>query len=173
MEAHETVDDTIRMYLSELRKGMVGICLQSCLRRSMNDLKEISEMKGTVRLVKGAYKEDGYGAFPTRQQTTQNYSRMVRYLFRSFEGRNFMIATHDPRMMEQAFRLERITGKKPMYAMLNGIRNNYAAKLARHNDVSLYVPFGSAWVPYAIRRLREEGHLGLLLRSLFEQQDLV
>ncbi len=173
MESHSTVNDTLRMYKSELRNGNVGICLQAYLRRSMDDLKDMVRLNGTIRLVKGAYKEGSDVAFPTREQITKNYSSMMGYLFRKARSRHFMIATHDPSMVLLSLKLEKSTGKKPMYAMLNGIRNNYASRLARREQVSLYVPFGRAWIPYASRRLREEGHFSLIIKSLLERQDLV
>ncbi|MCL5008406.1 MAG: proline dehydrogenase family protein [Candidatus Marsarchaeota archaeon] len=171
MEAHDAVDDTIRMYCHELRKGAVGICLQSYLLRSAKDAKELAAKGAVIRLVKGAYSEGSDIAYQNRASTTENYARIMRYLFRKSD--KFMIATHDPKMMDMAFKLSSATGKKPMYAMLNGIRNSYAAQLAKHEHVFLYVPFGAAWLPYASRRLREEGHIQLILRSLFERQDLV
>lgn len=171
MEGHNTVADTKRMYYSELRRGRVGICMQAYLRRTGNDIEELLSRDGIIRLVKGAYKEDANTAFTTRAQITQNYAELMHRLFKS--SAQFMIATHDPAMINLAFRLSKKTGKRPMYAMLNGIRNNYATKLAKREHVFLYLPFGRSWLPYASRRLREEGHLLLMVRSLFEKQDLV
>ena len=171
MESHGTVDDTMRMYRAQMKGRGTGICLQAYLRRSIHDAERITGAGGIIRLVKGAYKEGPDTAFQTRAETTMNYAVLMRYLFKN--AGKFMVATHDPKMLKLAFMLGRSTNKKPAYAMLNGIRNNYAARLARREDVSLYLPFGKAWMPFVSRRLREEGHLLLILRSFFESQDLV
>ncbi len=172
MESYDTVDDTIRLYLTELKNGSAGICLQSCLKRSLIDAKRITRKGGAIRLVKGAYKEHKGVAFSTREETTKNYASIMKYLFK--ESENFIIASHDLDMINIAIRLGKSSGKRLQVAMLNGIRNRYASELAlRRVNVSLYIPFGKAWFPYASRRLMEEGHISLIIKSLFERQDVV
>jgi proline dehydrogenase len=84
-----------------------------------------------------------------------------------------MIATHDDKIIEIARKLNKKYKRKITYAMLNGIRNKYAVALAKSNErVMLYVPFGSDWVNYSMRRLKEQGHLSLIARSMFEKQDI-
>ena len=93
----------------------------------------------------------------------------MNYLFR--HSKEFMIATHDTGLIREALLLNRSYRRDVTYAMLNGIRNKYAVGLAkRGNKTAIYLPFGERWLDYAFRRLREEGHLSLLIKSLFEGQ---
>jgi len=165
MEEHEYVDKTLAIYLKELGRGGVGICIQSYLRRSESDVKMLVRAGGVIRLVKGAYKEGASIAYQTRSEATKNYSRIMGYLFS--KGGKFMIATHDDEMIREALELGRRHKARPSFAMLYGIRNNYAFSLAeRGEDVSIYVPFGKAWAQYGYRRLKELENSKLFLRSL-------
>ncbi len=171
MESHKEVDETIWLYEKEMGKGMVGICIQSYLKRSFEDMKSLVENGGIIRLVKGSYKERKEIAYASREDVTDNYAEMMRYLFKNSE--KFMIATHDTGMIKEALALEMRYRKKVMFGMLNGVRNKYALELARKGeDVTIYLPFGKEWVQYAYRRLRESGNIQLILRSLLEDQDI-
>jgi proline dehydrogenase len=156
MEQAPFVDDTIALYKIGLPYKNVGICIQAYLRRSLSDLRYLSKLNSTVRLVKGAYSESPKIAFPSWADVTANYSSLMEYLFKNFS--KFTIATHDNSLIEKALGLNEKYKKEVTYAMLNGIRNKYAYRLAAEgNKVSIYVPFGTAWFKYAFRRLREEG----------------
>ena len=171
MESHREVDETLWLYGKEMKRGMVGICIQSYLKRSFGDMKRIVEDGGVVRLVKGAYRENESIAYASRKEIGDNYTEMMRYLFKNSE--KFMIATHDKDMIRKALALERKYRKKAMFGMLNGVRNRYALELAeKGEDVTIYLPFGKEWVQYAYRRLRESSNLKLILRSLMEKQDI-
>jgi proline dehydrogenase len=86
---------------------------------------------------------------------------------------NFMIATHDSRIIEDAIRINKRYSKHITYAMLNGIRNKYAVYLAKHHQkVAIYVPFGKDWINFAYRRLLEQKHITLIVRSLLEKQEI-
>jgi proline dehydrogenase len=164
-ESQDTVDDAISVYVGQARKGGVGVTLQAYLRRSEADLQRLISKKAVVRLVKGAYKESARVAFVDRKEVTRNYLLLMRQLFAG--AREFTIATHDSSLINEALKLNRSYRRRVTYAMLNGIRNGYAATLAeRGNRVALYVPFGPRWIEYSVRRLREESHLLLVLRSL-------
>ncbi len=169
MEEHRTVDDTIKLYRSQVRKKMVGICIQSYLKRSIDDIERLVERGAVIRLVKGAYQESPRIAYRARSDTTANYSRIMEYLFR--HSQRFMIATHDPKMIGYALELNRSYRREVTYAMLNGIRNKALLRLAAAgNRTSVYIPFGERWLAYTLRRLREESNLALVARSLFENQ---
>lgn len=171
MESHEAVDETIWLYGKEMKRGMVGICMQSYLKRSFGDMQKIVEDGGIIRLVKGAYKENDSISYTSRKDVTSNYAKMMQYLFR--ESERFMIATHDTDMIKEALALEKRYKKKAMFGMLNGVRNRYAVELAQmREDVTIYIPFGREWIQYAYRRLRESSNLKLILRSLLEKQDI-
>jgi proline dehydrogenase len=155
MEAHGTVDATISVYERQLkRKGGVGICLQAYLKRTEQDVRRLVEKGAVVRLVKGAYAENGRIAFTERREIDASYVRLMNYLFRN--AREFTIATHDRHIIGQALLLNRSYRRKVTYSMLDGIQGGYAERLAGlGNRVSVYVPFGRRWTGYAYRRLRE------------------
>ncbi len=172
MEGPENVDAAIKMYESALQYGNVGICIQSYLKRSETDVEDLVKKKAVIRLVKGAYKIKSEGiVFKSRRAVNSNYMRIMRFLF--LKSRRFMIATHDSRIIEEAIKLNKKQRKDVTFAMLNGIRNRYAVHLAKSGQkVSAYVPFGSEWLDYGLRRITEERHLMLIIRSLFEKQGL-
>lgn len=171
MEGHEYVDDTIDIYRSMAGKGDTGICIQAYLRRSMDDVKEIVRGRGIVRLVKGAYREGEEIAFTGWERKTQNYREIMAYLFA--HAKEFTIATHDTAIISDAVELNRKRRRNVTFAMLNGIRNKYAAGLVgKRQKVALYVPYGRRWMEYAGRRLSEMENLRLLLGSVMQDRKM-
>lgn len=162
MEEHSRVDDTIKLYRSKMMKGNTGICIQSYLRRSMKDIKSLPPI-ATIRLVKGAYSESEKIAFRTRKETTENYVKLMGYLFK--HEKRFTIGTHDTEIITEARHLNRIYKRDVTYAMLKGVRNRYLIGLAKKEKVAIYVPFGKEWVRYSYRRLRESSNLKLIIVS--------
>jgi proline dehydrogenase len=168
MEGESTVDSTIKMYLSEVQGGNTGICMQAYLKRTESDIQRIAKVGGIIRLVKGAYSSSKSKSFTTREEVTKNYAKLMQIAYE--QCTEFTIATHDIDMIKKSLELNQKYKRKVTYAMLKGIRNKLAVSLAKENKVSLYVPFGEQWVSYSYRRLKEAGHLKLVLRSLFERQ---
>ena len=168
MEDHMFVDDTIKAYLHELKKYQnTGICIQSKLRRSMSDIKNITKRVGAIRLVKGAYPNHGNITYNSKNEIDNNYERCMHYLFK--HSKSFMIATHDDKLIEKALSYQKKYKRKLMFGMLNGIRPTLALKLAKQaKEMYVYLPFGSQWLAYSIRRLKESGHAMLIIRSLFQ-----
>ncbi len=166
MESAADVDATISAYTAQLKSGDgVGICIQSYLKRSGSDIRSLSKSGAVIRLVKGAYSSTRRLAYQSRLETTANYARLMKYLFS--HAKEFVIATHDPGMVSMAQRLNAAHRKHVGYAMLNGISNKRAIKLAREgNHVEIYVPFGTRWLSYSYRRLKEASNLSLVLRSV-------
>ena len=170
METSKDVDFTLRIYKKHFHSGNSGVCIQAYLKRSRNDVAKITNWGGVIRLVKGAYNEPQTVAYKKKAEIDSNYLLLLRYLFSN--SRKFMVATHDIKMIDAALRLGRNYNGQVTYAMLNGIRNKLAVELAKRNNVAIYVPFGSRWVDYAYRRLREAGHLNIIVKSLLESQKL-
>jgi len=169
MEASDTVDETINAYKRQVDKGNVGIAIQAYLRRSANDIKELVKINGIVRLVKGAYSVKREIAFQRKEEINKNYERLMLYLFKN--ARAFTLATHDSNMIERGLELNKKYKKEVTYAMLNGIRNEYAKSLAERGErIAIYIPFGPKWVDYAYRRMRERGHVSLIMRSLISSK---
>jgi len=169
MESSDTVSATIRAYKKQVKKGGVGIAIQAYLRRSAKDVASLVQKHAVIRLVKGAYSESSKVAFKSKQEVNKSYESLMLYLFKN--SSEFTIATHDSNMIEKALELNRVYRKKVTYAMLNGIRSDYAKQLAMQGEhVAIYVPFGPKWVDYAYRRMREQGHISLILRSLISSK---
>lgn len=166
MESVKFTEDTITIYLEILKDyAQIGIALQAYLKRSGADLLHILEHGGKVRLVKGAYHEVEEHAFSSREQVDANYVHLLEMLAKS--GNFFAVATHDGRMVEEAIKL----GGRPQFQLLMGIRDELKAQLvSRGLPVAEYIPYGSNWLPYSVRRIRErKRNLLLLARSLIQQ----
>jgi proline dehydrogenase len=168
MESVKFTEDTIAIYLELYKQyNMIGIAIQSYLRRSASDLLHIIEHAGKVRLVKGAYHELEGHALVTKEEVNANYSKLMKILF---ESKNyFAIATHDLALIKEAISLGK--NAKFEFQMLMGIRDELKSELITKGfAVAEYIPYGSQWLPYSVRRIRErKRNLLLLARSLVQQ----
>ena len=168
MEEQEHIDDTIDIYYTQLRNAGVGLCIQSYLKRSENDIRELVGRGAVIRLVKGAHSNPKNRVYLQRPEATRNYAKLMQYLFANSE--RFMIGTHDDRLIEKARLLNKRYRRIVEYGMLNGIRQSYALKLADAGErVNIYVPFGPRWIDYSYRRLKEASNLKLIVRSLIQK----
>ena len=168
IEGIKFTEDTITIYLQlHEQNDMTGVAIQSYLRRSASDLLHIIEHGGKVRLVKGAYHEPDEHAFSTKEEVDANYASLMKMLFEAESY--FAIATHDSKMIEEAIRLNR--NSRFEFQMLMGIRDELKKDLvAKKFAVAEYIPYGSQWLPYSVRRIRErKRNLLLLARSLIQQ----
>jgi proline dehydrogenase len=170
MESSEYTSVTIDVFEAVRRKfDNVGMAIQCYLRRSEDDLKRLEPLHPKIRLVKGAYREPPNVAFQDKAEVDQNYARL---LDRLLDGPYFpAIATHDPQLVDYAER--RIADKKLApdryeFQMLFGIRRDLQNKLrAEDHPLRIYVPFGTEWFPYFMRRLVERpANTLFVLRSL-------
>ncbi|MHB8513435.1 MAG: proline dehydrogenase family protein [Actinomycetota bacterium] len=157
MEDHRYTERTIETCLRLHKKfpGRAGIAIQSYLYRSASDLDRLLDVP--VRLCKGAYKEHSSIAFGSKADVDRSYARMLARLVR--HGRYPMIATHDERLITYALKLisdaKRDLGTLE-FQMLYGVRRDLQRSLVdRGFRVRVYVPFGSEWYPYLVRRLAE------------------
>lgn len=134
-----------------------GVVIQSYLYRSEQDVEKLIELGARVRLCKGAYSEPREVAFQDKADVDANYLRLMRRLLK--DGNYPAIATHDDNMIEptQAFAREQAIGAdRYEFQMLYGIRRDKQESLAREgNRVRVYVPFGTQWYGYMMRRLAE------------------
>ncbi len=170
MEDHTTTDSTLDA-LAALRKDFpsTGAVLQACLKRTEKDARSLSHEGSRVRLCKGAYAEPASVAYQSRQDVDLAYVRALKILMRG-EGYP-MIATHDPRLIEIAGALAVRTDREHNsyeYQMLYGVRPDEQRRLASLGErVRVYVPFGSRWYAYLVRRMAEKpANLGLLVKAL-------
>jgi proline dehydrogenase len=170
MEDHTRVEATLQM-LGELRSDFpdLGAVLQSYLRRTPGDCAALAGPGSRVRLCKGAYSAPEAVAFASRREIDRYYARCLRVLL---NGTGYpMVATHDPRLIEIAGALAETAGRAGSsfeYQMLYGIRPAEQLRLARAGaQVRVYVPYGSDWYGYLVRRLAERpANLAFFLRSL-------
>jgi len=135
----------------------VGVVLQSYLRRTAQDVDDMIALGARVRLCKGAYKEPESVAFPAKRDVDANFvACMERLLERgTYPG----MATHDEKIIAHAKAFTRAKGIPPAryeFQMLYGVRRDLQFGLRRERyNVRVYVPFGTHWYPYLMRRLAE------------------
>jgi proline dehydrogenase len=147
----------------------LGCVVQARLRRSTPDCAELAAAGTRVRLCKGAYDEPADVGFTKQPDVDRSYARCMRLLM---AGPGYpMLATHDPRLIEIATALGLLSGRRSdsfEYQMLYGIRPGEQQRLADTGaQVRVYVPYGSDWYGYLVRRLAERpGNLAFFLRSL-------
>jgi proline dehydrogenase len=167
MESVKSTEDTIAIYLELYKQyDMIGIAVQSYLRRSASDLLHIIECGGKIRLVKGAYHESEEHSFTANEEVNANYLKLMKMLF---ESKNyFAIATHNSSLIEEAISMGKNT--KFEFQMLKGIRDELKLELVTKGfAVAEYIPYGNQWLPYSVRRIMErKRNLLLLARSLIQ-----
>jgi proline dehydrogenase len=149
--------DIFRRLRAEFDLNTVGIVVQSYLRRTESDVRELLKIPARIRLCKGAYNEPPEVAFPDKAEVDANYVRCMKLLLPS--GVYHGIATHDERMIEATVNFaerERLPKGAFEFQMLYGVRRDLQVKLAREGyPVRVYVPYGRHWYPYFMRRLAE------------------
>jgi proline dehydrogenase len=168
MEDHTTVDSTLSV-LRELRRDFpwVGAVLQSMLRRTEGDARDLAVAGSRVRLVKGAYAEPASVAV-RGDEIDAAYVRCLGTLFR---GAGYpMVGSHDPALVAEAERLAGETGRDPgsyEFQMLYGIRAQEQRRIAASGrTLRVYVPYGTDWYGYFMRRLAERpANVAFFLRS--------
>ncbi len=173
MEDHTTTDSTLAV-LRELRQdfGWVGAVLQAYLRRTEADCADLAGAGSRVRLCKGAYSEPATIAYTDQRDVDLSYVRCLKVLM---AGDGYpMVATHDPRLVDIAGALAVARHRAPgsyEYQFLYGIRPGEQLRLAAQGEtVRVYVPYGTEWYGYLMRRLAERpANLAFFLRSLLSR----
>ncbi len=171
MEQSAYVSDTLDAF-KVLRREFpdLRLAVQAYLRRTPVDLDDLAaEAPPRVRLVKGAYSEPPQLAFQKKSEIDAQYRYLIDWLFE--KGTDPAIASHDSALIEHAQRAATRSGggrKSFEIQMLYGIRRELQEQLARDGfRVSVYVPFGSAWYPYLMRRIAERpANLRFFMRAL-------
>jgi len=173
MEDSSTVDRTLAIYRQLAAEGLgnVGLVLQAYLYRTETDLTGLLAQGARIRLCKGAYNEPADRAFPKKSDVDRNYDHLAAMMLAA-AGRAgaatseddrvppaTAIATHDPRRIDcarsEAERLG-LPRQAVEFQMLYGIRSDLQQALAAAGyPVRVYVPYGTEWYPYYVRRLAE------------------
>lgn len=169
MEDHTTVDSTLSL-VRALREDFpwVGVALQSCLRRTEADCRDLAHAGSRVRVVKGAYAEPPTVAFTRKADVDSSYERCLQILLAG--GGYPMVGTHDPALVTRTEELAAQTGRSSdtfEYQMLYGIRTDEQQRIASSGrQMRVYVPYGDDWYGYFMRRLAERpANVVFFLRS--------
>jgi proline dehydrogenase len=165
-----TLDFVRKLHAEPENAGKVGAVIQAYLFRSEKDIEQLLAGGIRVRLCKGAYKEPPEIAFEKKEDTDANYIKLMKMLLKS--GIYHGIATHDENMIRATIEFaqkEKIPASAFEFQMLYGIRRDLQQKLIKNGwACRVYVPFGTEWYPYLMRRLAERPANALfILRNLF------
>jgi proline dehydrogenase len=150
----------------------VGAVIQAYLHRSQKDVEALCAEGIRVRLCKGAYKEPATIAYQDKAEVDANFVRLMKILLKSgtFHG----IATHDPQMIDATIAFARAENIPPSafeFQMLYGVRRDLQEQLVKDGwGMRVYIPFGSEWYPYLMRRLAERpANAIFILKNLFRK----
>jgi proline dehydrogenase len=167
-----TLDFVRGLHREPGHSNKVGTVIQSYLFRSEKDVDDLLSERIRIRLCKGAYKEAPNIAFPKKADVDANYLKLARTLMKSgvFHG----IATHDENIiaeLKQFARAENIPTSAYEFQMLYGVRRDLQQQLVREGyGLRVYIPFGSEWYPYFMRRLAERpANVFFIAKNMFRQ----
>jgi proline dehydrogenase len=174
MEDHTRTDATLELVRAV--HGMyagVGVVVQAALRRSSADVEALIGERIRVRLCKGAYNEPESVAFRDRAEVDGSYAALMEQLL--LGGIYPAIASHDERLLRRAADIARTNGIAPdrfEFQMLYGVRRDLQERLVSDGwTVRVYVPYGSEWYPYFMRRLAERpANIAFVLRSVLQER---
>jgi proline dehydrogenase len=175
MESSEHTERTLRLFYDQLHPefdGLTGVVIQSYLRRSGEDVDELVRMGARVRLCKGAYAEPASVAFQEREEVSESFVQLMEVLLEkgSYPG----IATHDGELVDKALAFveaRKISPERFEFQMLYGVRRDLQEELhAKGFNMRVYIPFGTAWYPYLMRRLAERpANVAFMAASLVKE----
>ena len=164
--------DFFRHHLFDRFGSHCGVVIQAMLRRSESDIDDLIALKARVRLCKGAYLEPPAVAFPDKADVDKNYVRLMERLL--LEGNYPGIATHDEAIISHArdfVRRRQIANDGFEFQMLYGVRRDLQDALRQAGyRLRVYIPFGTQWYPYLMRRLAERpANIAFLLGNLVRE----
>lgn len=177
MEASAYTDATLDIFERVQREyGNTGLAVQAYLYRTEKDLERLAPLKPKIRLVKGAYREPKTIAMLRKSDVDANYKRLATLLLEGAAQGSFFpaIASHDPAMVAHAqaeAARRRLPREHYEFQMIYGIRRDLQQQVhAAGNLLQVYVPFGTDWCPYFMRRLSERpANCWFVLRSLIAE----
>ncbi len=152
-----TLDFVRQLHRQPGHANKVGTVIQSYLYRSEQDVKDLLAERIRIRLCKGAYKEPAEIAFPKKEDVDANYIKLAKMLLTS--GVYHGLATHDENIIAEMKRFAKAESIPPSayeFQMLYGVRRDLQQQLVREGyGLRVYIPFGTEWYPYFMRRLAE------------------
>jgi len=172
MENSPYTDKTLKMYRQFRNMGYenIGIVLQSYMRRSIDDIKSVIDLKPNVRLCKGIYNEAPEIAYKGFKEVQDNFKKMLRLMLDN--GFYVGVATHDEELIQDAETELKRRNMKPEeyeFQMLLGVREDRRKSLiAAGHRMRVYTPYGEDWYGYSSRRLKENpAMVGHIVKSIF------
>ena len=167
-----TLDFVHELHRVPGNEGSVGAVIQSYMRRAESDVDKLLSERIRIRLCKGAYKEAEDIAFQKKSEVDANYVKLMKVLMKS--GVYHGLATHDEAIIDQAKAFasrENIPRGAFEFQMLHGIRRDLQQSLVKDGwGVRVYIPFGTEWYPYFMRRLAERpANVLFLARNLLRK----
>jgi len=152
-----TLDFVHELHRMPGNANSVGTVIQAYSKRSESDIEKLLAENIRIRLCKGAYKEPAEIAFPAKSDVDANYVKLMKILMKS--GIYHGLATHDENIIHQAQAFatsEKLSHDSFEFQMLYGIRRDLQRKLVKDGwRLRIYIPFGTEWYPYFMRRLGE------------------
>ncbi|MGB9083855.1 MAG: proline dehydrogenase family protein, partial [Terriglobales bacterium] len=152
-----TLDFVHELHRVPGNEGSVGAVIQSYMRRAEADVEKLLSERIRIRLCKGAYKEPEDIAFQKKSEVDASYVKLMKILMKS--GVYHGLATHDESIIKEAKAFatrENIARSAFEFQMLHGIRRDLQQSLVKDGwGVRVYIPFGTEWYPYFMRRLAE------------------
>ena len=173
MEDFARCEKTLELYKRlKPEYDQLGTVLQAYLYRTEKDLQDLIDYKASLRLVKGAYKEPEEVAYPDKRDVDENFKKLIHYHLD--HGYYTAIATHDEAIIEDAKKYIKEKGipyDRFEFQMLYGIRSELQLQLVREGyKVRVYVPYGTDWYGYYMRRLAERpANVWFVLKNLFKK----
>jgi proline dehydrogenase len=175
MEGSDYTQKTLDFFTARLFEPYgkyCGVVIQSALRRSEKDIADLIRLQARVRLCKGAYLEPASVAFPEKKDVDQNYLLLLERLL--LEGNYPGLATHDEAMIAHArefARRHQIPPERFEFQMLYGVRRDLQTRLKDAGyRMRVYIPFGTQWYPYLMRRLAERpANIAFILGNLVRE----
>jgi proline dehydrogenase len=167
-----TIDLVCQLHQQTQNRGCIGAVIQSYLHRSEKDVERLLAEGIRIRLCKGAYQEPAEIAYQSKCEVDRNYIRLMQVLLKS--GIYHGLATHDENIIREAkafARREKIARDAFEFQMLYGIRRDLQQSLVQDGwRMRVYVPFGTEWYPYLMRRLAERpANLFFVAKNLFRR----
>jgi len=172
MEGSAYTEATVELFEAVRRQQEnIGLAVQSYLYRSEADLRRLQPLHPKIRLVKGAYREPASLAFPKKSGVDENYRKLMHMVFSD----NFIpaIATHDEKMLTLAKEIAREknwSNDRWEFQMIFGVGRNLQEQLVREGyRMRVYIPYGTEWLPYFMRRLSERpANLWFVVKSILK-----
>ena len=168
----KTLDVVYDLHARPGNAGRVGAVIQAYLRRSEKDVRELCAKGIRIRLCKGAYKEPADIAYQEKSEVDANFVALMKILLKS--GVYHGIATHDPKMIDATIAFAKAENIPPSafeFQMLYGVRRDLQEQLVKDGwGMRVYIPFGSEWYPYLMRRLAERpANAIFILKNVFRR----